>query len=112
MEGRDIGSVVAPNADLKLFITASAEVRARRRYKQLCSEGKSCMLEDIFRLIKERDTRDASRKDSPLVVPNGAVVIDSSNLEPDEVINKIKNSIATHDNAHELLKLFNLEAEA
>ena len=105
MEGRDIGSVVAPDADLKLFITADIITRATRRYKQLCLEGKSCILSDVLNLMRERDRRDSLRKNSPLEIPEGAIVIDTSNLNPEEVIEKIKSSIVNHKNANDLLRL-------
>ncbi len=93
MEGRDIGTVVAPDADLKIFITASTEKRAFRRYKQLRSEGKECILSDVLELLKERDLRDSGRKHSPLIPSDDSFVIDTSELSPEEVIAKIKSYI-------------------
>lgn len=90
MEGRDIGTVVAPNADLKLFVTANVEVRAQRRYKQLCAEGKECILDEILNLLKVRDERDRSRLTAPLVPARDAYIIDTSDLTPEEVIQKIR----------------------
>ena len=89
MEGRDIGTVVAPNADLKIFITASPEVRAERRYKQLKSEGKDCMLENVLNSIIERDKRDSSRSVAPLKAAHDAIVIDTSSRTPDQVLDTI-----------------------
>lgn len=94
MEGRDIGTVVAPNADLKIFITASAEVRAMRRYKQLLMSGKDCILSDVLELLKNRDERDMSRKAAPLVPASDACVIDTTDLVPDQVVQKIKDIIS------------------
>lgn len=111
MEGRDIGSVIAPDADLKLFITADIITRAKRRYKQLCLEGKSCILSDVLNLMRERDKRDSLRKSSPLEIPHDAILVDTSNLSPEEVIEKIKSRIVNHKNADDLLRLFNLNAE-
>lgn len=93
MEGRDIGTVVAPNADVKIFISADVEVRAMRRYKQLQLEGKDCILGDVLDLLKKRDVRDSNRSAAPLKAADGALVIDTSKLEPSEVILKIKEFI-------------------
>lgn len=94
MEGRDIGTVVAPEADLKLFITADVNIRAQRRFKQLRSEGKECIMSDILNLMKKRDDLDQTRKVAPLEVADGALVIDTTNLSPPQVIQKIKNFVA------------------
>ena len=91
MEGRDIGTVVAPNADLKIFI--SAKVRAKRRYKQLRLEGKDCTLSDVLDLLKNRDERDRSRSVAPLKAAADAFVIDASDLTPNQVIQSIKDFI-------------------
>ncbi len=93
MEGRDIGTVVAPDADVKIFISADVEVRAMRRYKQLQLEGKDCILGDVLDLLKERDARDSNRSAAPLKAADDALVIDTSNLEPSEVVLKIKEFI-------------------
>jgi cytidylate kinase len=90
MEGRDIGSVIAPNADLKIFITAAVEVRAERRYKQLLSEGKKCILGDVLDQLIARDNRDSSRKIAPNIPASDAVVLDTTGLTPQKVIEKIK----------------------
>lgn len=93
MEGRDIGTVVAPDADVKIFISADVEVRAMRRYKQLQLEGKDCILGDVLDLLKKRDVRDSNRSAAPLKAADDALVIDTSKLEPSEVILKIKEFI-------------------
>jgi cytidylate kinase len=93
MEGRDIGTVVAPDADLKIFINADVKVRAERRYKQLRSEGKDCMLERVLELLKERDLRDTARDVAPLKAANDAFIIDTTNLSPAEIIQNIKNFV-------------------
>lgn len=93
MEGRDIGTVVAPDADVKIFISADVEVRAMRRYKQLQLEGKDCILGDVLDLLKKRDARDSNRSAAPLKSADDALVIDTSNLEPSEVVLKIKEFI-------------------
>jgi cytidylate kinase len=94
MEGRDIGTVVAPNADLKIFITASAEVRAIRRYKQLLMAGKDCILSDVLDLLRSRDERDISREVAPLVPATDACIIDTTNLTTDQVVQKIKDIVS------------------
>ena len=93
MEGRDIGTVVAPEADLKIFINADVQVRAKRRYKQLRLEGKDCMLSDVLDLLKERDARDSSRDAAPLKAADDAFAVDTSNLSPEEIIKNIKNFV-------------------
>ena len=93
MEGRDIGTVVAPEANLKIFITANVEVRAKRRYKQLLLEGKDCTLTDVLDLLKNRDERDSLRASAPLKSADDALIIDASDLTPLEVIQSIKNFV-------------------
>lgn len=93
MEGRDITTVVAPQADLKLFITANLKTRAERRFKQLQSEGKKCIFSDVYNLMKERDERDQNRISSPLSVTKDSIVIDTSSINLEEVVNKIENII-------------------
>jgi len=89
MEGRDIGSVVLPNAELKIFLTASIAERAKRRYEEVKLAGMDADLSRIENDIAERDHRDSNRSDSPLVKANGAVEIDTDPLSPDEVIDVI-----------------------
>lgn len=93
MEGRDIGTVIAPNADLKIFITANVQVRAARRFKQLRLEGKECILSDVLDLLKNRDRRDRLRSAAPLKAAADALVIDTSDLSPADVIRKIKDFV-------------------
>ena len=88
-EGRDMGSVVFPKATHKFFITASVEERAQRRYKQLILKGFDVNIHDLVIQLQERDERDTSRKSSPLIVPDGATTIDSTNLTANEVVNNI-----------------------
>jgi cytidylate kinase len=80
MDGRDIGTVVFPNAELKIFVTASAEVRAQRRYKELIEKGMPASYEDILRNVTERDYMDSHRAVSPLRPADDAVILDNSNL--------------------------------
>ena len=88
-EGRDMGSVVFPKATHKFFITASVEERAQRRYKQLILKGFDVNIHDLVFKLQERDERDTNRKSSPLIVPDGATTIDSTNLTANEVVNDI-----------------------
>lgn len=88
-DGRDMGTVVFPEADVKVFLTCSAEERARRRYKQLKEKGLDANLADLARTIAERDERDASRPVAPLKPADDAVIIDSSHLGIDEVVTRV-----------------------
>lgn len=85
MEGRDIGSVVFPDAPLKIYLDASLPVRAERRLAELRQKGSDVSFEEVEREMRERDLRDSTRADSPLVCPPGAVVVDSTHLTPEEV---------------------------
>ena len=89
MDGRDIGSVVLPGAELKVFMKAGDEARARRRQKQLAEKGEAVSLREIAGNFRERDARDTSRKESPLVQVPEAIVIDTSDLEFEEQVQKI-----------------------
>lgn len=84
MDGRDIGTVVFPQAELKVFLTASPEVRARRRFDELMAKGETVDFEDVLRSTIERDDRDQNRAESPLKKADDAVVIDNSDLNPEE----------------------------
>jgi cytidylate kinase len=88
-DGRDMGTVVFPDAQKKVFLTASAEERANRRYKQLIEKGISANLNQITQEITARDKRDQERKTAPLVAANDALVIDSSNLSIQQVIEAV-----------------------
>lgn len=85
MEGRDIGSVVFSDAELKVFLTASDEIRARRRWLEHQQKGETIDLARTLEEIRERDRRDAGRKHSPLIRAEGAVFVDSTAMEPEEV---------------------------
>ena len=93
MDGRDIGSVVFPNADIKLFLTASDTVRAKRRFEEMINNGLSVSYDDILNNIRNRDKLDSSRSDSPLIIEKDAIVIDNSNMSIDEQIKQIKQLI-------------------
>jgi cytidylate kinase len=88
-DGRDMGSVVFPDAPLKIFLTASAEERARRRYKQLKEKGLDVNLQKIMREIRERDERDRTRTVAPLRAPAAAIEVESSDLGIDEVLDRV-----------------------
>ncbi|SRR5215204_6233623 len=85
LDGRDIGSVVFPNTDIKFFLTAKPEARARRRYEEDLAKGRAVSYEQTFAEIRTRDERDVSRADSPLIIADDAVVIDTSELDLSEV---------------------------
>ena len=89
MDGRDIGTVVLPNADLKIFLTASSRVRAERRYLELKEKGTDCDLDTIEKEIIERDERDMNREIAPLKQAEDAILIDSSDMTIAEVVDKI-----------------------
>jgi cytidylate kinase len=93
IEGRDIGSVVFPNADFKIYLDAKAEIRAARRMKELKNQDESVSLDDLVAQIKRRDFLDANRKISPLTRTKDAIVVDTSYLDVDEQIVKIVNII-------------------
>jgi cytidylate kinase len=86
LDGRDIGTVIAPNADAKLFVTASSEVRARRRLEELLSRGMRAHFEDVLADIRVRDERDSNRKAAPLREAPDAILLDTSGLDIDEAI--------------------------
>ena len=93
LEGRDCGSVVAPEADLKFYLTASLKVRAERRLKQFVKEKKDISYDQVLNDLRERDIQDKNREHSPLQKPKGAVVIDNTNYNFEETINIVKNII-------------------
>ena len=84
MDGRYIGSVVFPNAELKIFMTASPQVRAERRYKELLDRGDAISFEEVLENVTERDQIDSNRKDSPLKIAEGAIVIDNSETNQED----------------------------
>lgn len=91
MDGRDIGTVVLPNADLKIYLVASNEVRAERRFKELIEKGQDVKKEDILKELEERDYRDTHRENSPLRKASDAIEVDNSSLTIDETVDKIYN---------------------
>ncbi len=89
MDGRDIGSFVLPNAEIKIFLTASPEARAKRRYNELIGKGESVSFEDVYNDMVQRDKNDSTRAVSPLVVAEGATVIDTSKLNLEESVEAV-----------------------
>lgn len=89
MDGRDIGTVVFPNAELKLFMNASAKTRAKRRYDELIERGDKVTFDEILKNVEYRDHIDSTREDSPLVMANDAIAIDNSNLTLEAQFEKI-----------------------
>lgn len=90
MDGRDIGTCVLPQAQVKIYLTASVKTRAKRRYEELVAKGISCDIKEIEKDIRERDDRDMHREISPLKQAEDAVLVDSSNLDIDGVVAEIK----------------------
>jgi cytidylate kinase len=99
LEGRDIGTVVFPDAEAKFFLTASAEVRAERRYQELVARAIPCDLEAIRREVSERDRRDATRETAPLTQAPDAMLVDSSELTVAEVVTIIIERVRTIEQA-------------
>ena len=89
MDGRDIGTCVLPHADVKVYLTASVETRAKRRYQELQEKGEDCNLEEIAHDIEERDRRDMTREIAPLKQAEDAVLVDSSDMTIAEVVKTI-----------------------
>ena len=89
MDGRDIGTVVFPNAELKLFLTAAPEVRAERRFLELQAKGESPVFENVLADVNDRDYRDTHRAESPLRQAEDAIVVDNSNMTREEQMDYI-----------------------
>lgn len=90
MDGRDIGTVVFPNAELKIFMTASAQTRAQRRYDELIGKGQKVSYEEVLQNVTSRDAIDTTREDSPLRKADDAIEIDNSNMTREEQFGKVK----------------------
>lgn len=89
MDGRDIGTVILPNAQVKIFLTATPEARARRRYDELIAKGQSVEYEDVFSEMTERDKNDSTRAVAPCVPANDAVILDNSNLDAEQTVEAV-----------------------
>ncbi len=96
MDGRDIGTKVLPDAEVKIYLTASTRVRAKRRYDELIEKGESCDLDTIEKEIAERDERDMNREISPLRQADDGVRVDNSDMDIDEVVEEIDRIIKEH----------------
>ena len=101
MDGRDIGTMILPDADLKIFLTASVAERARRRYLEMKNKGQECILEEIRKEIEERDYRDIHREISPLHKAEDAVLLDTSDMDKEMVV---KRPALPYADAHEELE--------
>ncbi len=97
LDGRDIGTVICPNAEVKLFVTASAEVRAERRYLELSGKGHSDTREEVLADVKARDERDMNRAEAPLKPAEDAVLIDTSDLSIEDAVAKAVAAITAKD---------------
>ncbi|MBD3724720.1 MAG: (d)CMP kinase, partial [Flavobacteriaceae bacterium] len=93
MDGRDIGTVVFPNAELKIFMTASAETRAERRFSELIEKGQHVTFDDVLENVQQRDYIDTHRDDSPLVQAKDAIIVDNSTLSKEEQFNLVLNLV-------------------
>ena len=93
MDGRDIGTTVFPDAQLKIFMTADPKVRAERRYKELHEKNPDITLEDVFENLAHRDYQDTTRAESPLIRAKDAIILDNTNLTPDEQLNFALNKV-------------------
>lgn len=91
MDGRDIGTVVFPDAELKIFMTASTEIRAKRRFLELQEKGQEVTYDEVLKNVQERDEIDTTRQDSPLVKADDAIVIDNSELTKEQQFEQILN---------------------
>ena len=92
-EGRDVGSVVFPDAKVKFFLTASPESRAKRRYLERFNKGKEADYDEILKAIIQRDEQDSKRSSSPLKIPDGAIFVDSSSMNEDETVKFILDKV-------------------
>jgi cytidylate kinase len=100
MDGRDIGTVVFPDAELKVFLTASTQVRANRRYEELKAKGLEVSFDEVLKNIEERDHIDSTRKESPLRKADDAIVLDNSNLRPEQQIEYLLKKVKEIRNAN------------
>ncbi|MCC8137529.1 MAG: (d)CMP kinase [Clostridiales bacterium] len=99
MDGRDIGTEILPDADLKIYLTASVRTRAKRRYLEQADKDGACTLEEIEQDIRERDYRDMHRETAPLRQADDAVLIDSSDMSVEEVVSEILRLVSLKENA-------------
>lgn len=95
LDGRDIGTVICPNANVKLYVTASAEVRAKRRFLELTAKGQVTSIDEVLADVKARDDRDMNRAEAPLKPAKGALIIDTSDLSIEEALKVALDEIAS-----------------
>lgn len=93
LDGRDIGTVVCPDADVKLWVDASVEARATRRWKELTEKGETLSLDDMIAQLKERDERDRNRADAPMIAAADSVLIDTTHLTIDAAVDKARAAV-------------------
>ena len=93
LDGRDIGTVVCPDAEVKLWVDASVEARAARRWKELTEKGETLTLDDMIAQLKERDARDSSRADAPMIAAADSVLIDTTHLTIDAAVDKARAAV-------------------
>ena len=93
MVGRDIGSVVIPDADLKIYLDATVEERARRRWQEMLSRGEEADLENVLEMMRRRDRIDSGRDISPLTIVPDAIVVDTTNMQIDEVVRELERLV-------------------
>jgi cytidylate kinase len=96
LDGRDIGTVICPDADVKMFVTAAVEVRAERRWREMAALGEAKPLATVLEELRARDERDSRRGTAPLVLAPNAIELDTSTLGPDEVFAKAVKAIEAH----------------
>jgi cytidylate kinase len=89
MDGRDIGTVVFPDAEVKIFMNSSAETRAKRRFEELIEKGQNVSYQDVLKNVQERDYIDSNREDSPLIIAKDAIEIDNSKLDKDQQFEQV-----------------------
>jgi CMP/dCMP kinase len=94
LDGRDIGSIVCPGAPVKLFVTADLQIRAHRRLGELRAGGSAAIYEDVLQELRERDARDAGRRDAPLTAAPDATIIDTTALDADMVLSRVADIVA------------------
>ena len=104
LDGRDIGTVVFPNADVKIFLVADAKERANRRYRELVAKGENVKIEEIYENILKRDEIDSTRKESPLKKADNAIEVDTTSKNIEEVKNEILNIVRKKINSIEVKK--------
>jgi cytidylate kinase len=96
MDGRDIGTVILPDAEVKVFMIASPEARAERRYKELIAKGEECTLEGVLADIKKRDNDDSTRAVAPAIPAEDAIFLDNSDIDQEETVEKVLEIIESN----------------